>query len=193
MIEDLPLNGRTVLSLASLSAGVTPRNFARGTPVRPPQPVHHRRRRPRQLDQLHHRRRVCAFAALQQSLAEPARRRRAGSEPAPELVLHRVRPGAGRGVDRDEVGHEPAARLGYEFYRTIGSMRATSSRRRSRTTSAISSAPRPAGRWCATSSSCSARMRACARSRGSRSSAACRARRSSPAISRRWPRRFAIR
>ena len=30
-IEDLPLNGRNVLSLASLSAGVTPRNFARDT------------------------------------------------------------------------------------------------------------------------------------------------------------------
>ena len=30
-IEDLALNGRTVLSLASLSAGVTPRNFARNT------------------------------------------------------------------------------------------------------------------------------------------------------------------
>jgi hypothetical protein len=30
-IDSLPLNGRSVLSLASLSAGVTPRNFARGT------------------------------------------------------------------------------------------------------------------------------------------------------------------
>src|SRR5919106_1386616 len=30
-IEDLPINGRNVLSLASLSAGVTPRNFARNT------------------------------------------------------------------------------------------------------------------------------------------------------------------
>ena len=30
-IEDLPLNGRNVLSLAALSAGVTPRNFARNT------------------------------------------------------------------------------------------------------------------------------------------------------------------
>lgn len=30
-IEDLPLNGRTVLSLASLSAGVSPRVFTRGT------------------------------------------------------------------------------------------------------------------------------------------------------------------
>lgn len=30
-IENLPLNGRSVLSLASLSAGVTPRNFARAT------------------------------------------------------------------------------------------------------------------------------------------------------------------
>ena len=31
LIENLPLGNRNVLSLASLSAGVTPRNFARGT------------------------------------------------------------------------------------------------------------------------------------------------------------------
>ena len=41
--------------------------------VRAPQSVRHRRRRTRQLDQLHDRWRVCAVPAFQQSLAEPAR------------------------------------------------------------------------------------------------------------------------
>src|SRR3954464_6525962 len=94
-IENLPVAGRNPLAFATLSAGVTPQAFNRGTQFgaagssrslyvtvgggrQRPEPVCDSRGRPRQLDQLRHRRRVRAVAALQQSVAEPAARRRPG-------------------------------------------------------------------------------------------------------------------
>ena len=78
------------------------------------------------------RRRLRALAALQQPVAEPAARRRAGSEPAPQLVLDRVRPGAGGRVDRHEIRHEPLQRFGLRASRaTTNSTRRTTSPRRS--------------------------------------------------------------
>ena len=111
-IEDLPLNGRTVLSLASLSAGVTPRNFARNTQFgRRNQFITVEGGRDSStnytIDGVYVR-----SLAVQQSLAEPANRRRAGGEPASQLVLHRVRSGPGGRLHRHEVGHQPDARLG---------------------------------------------------------------------------------
>ena len=79
--------------------------------VRTPQSVHDGRRRTRQLDELHDRWRVRAVPAFQQPLAEPARGRRPGSQPPPQLLLHRIWPGAGCGLDRDEVGDERVARF----------------------------------------------------------------------------------
>ena len=115
-IEDLPVAGRSLLSFAALSAGVTPQSFARGHAVRrrrqQPQPVRHRRGRARQLHQLRDRRRLRALAALQQPLAQPAARCHPGSQRAPKRVHDRVRPGAGGRVDRDQVRHQPADRFG---------------------------------------------------------------------------------
>ena len=111
-IEDLPLNGRTRAVAGIALGGRDPTKLRAQYPVRPPQSVHHRRRRARQLDQLHDRRRVRAIAAFQQPLAEPADRRRPGSQPASEFVLHRIRPGPGGGLHRHQVGHQPDARIG---------------------------------------------------------------------------------
>ena len=106
-IEDLPLNGRTLLSLAVAvggrdTAGLQSRHAVRRGRQQP-QPVRHHRRWARQLDELHRRRRLRPLAAIQQSVAGAADRRRAGSQPPSQFVLDRVRPGAGGRLDRDQV------------------------------------------------------------------------------------------
>src|SRR5580765_3830278 len=84
-IEDLPVAGRNPLAFAALSAGVTPQSFPRHAVWRcrqQPQPVRHRRRGPRQLDQLRDRRRVRPVTQVQQPVADAAARRCAGSHGA---------------------------------------------------------------------------------------------------------------
>ena len=75
------------------AAGVQPRHAVRRGRQQP-QPVRHGRRRPRQLDQLRDRRRLRAFAAVQQPVAQPAARRGAGSRRFCETPS---RPSTGRG------------------------------------------------------------------------------------------------
>ena len=110
-IEDLPVAGRSLLSFASLSAGVTPQSFNRGTQFGAAgssrsQYVTVEGGRDSStnyaIDGVY-----VPLAAIQQPVAEPAARRGAGSERAAELVHHRVRPGAGRRFDRDQVRFEP--------------------------------------------------------------------------------------
>ena len=105
------MSGRTLLNITTLAPGVTPRDFQRQTVLRTPRSVRHGRRRARQLDELRHRRRLRAFAALEQHVAESADRHGAGSERAAQLVLDRVRPGSGGGLDGHQVGHQPRSRL----------------------------------------------------------------------------------
>ena len=156
-----------------------------------PQPVRHRRRRPRQLDELRHRRRLRSLAALQQPVAEPAARRRAGSERAPQLVHHRVRPGPGGRLDRDQIGLEPAARLRLRLHpqrrleadNYFGQKPAT----------ATSPAPRAAGRSCKNEFFVFGGYEGLRTTAGGRCSRRCRARRCWRATSRRSRRRSSIR
>ena len=115
MIEDLPLNGRGVLSLTALSAGVTPQAFNRGTQFGAAgssrnQYVTVEGGRDSStnyaIDGVYVR--SLRFNNLS---TQPAARRGTGSQPAAQFLLDRIRPGAGGRVDCDQVGNEPLERL----------------------------------------------------------------------------------